>query len=256
MSTCFAFKLGTWNSCARPPIQTSFSARLVGYGAPTTAEDTWARSPLPDKDVIYLATNPLLPGIVVAFARANGASGVGTGGIWLSRDAGKFWRRINKPLANTNLPSAWPLCPLPVTSGILIREPPAGGTPSQVSRLSLVKLPAFTLRAMLGTVSGVPTPPCGLDHACDDRRGEGSYSTLCEYLGIAWGHRQNWRGLNGGSVWTTLGKVPPTSWLVSAPDSSSDLFGYSSSPTPTIYRARLSVGRAWLHLSQRASRNQ
>ena len=197
MPTCLA-RTGTVELACTTTYSSNFLGSPRGVWRMVNNGRRWRRSPLPDLDVTYLSTNVDLPRTVVAYARADGLTGgPGHGGIWVSRNAGATWKRVNAKFAGSNLPIGLALLPgrpltiiFAETTGLHISHD--GGITWRINRLSNSTVLALSVSQADPTIafaSGVSLP-----------------STKGRI----------WEGTNSGSTWSRLWRVPPTSLLATS----------------------------------------
>jgi hypothetical protein len=225
MSTCFVQTAGVELVCT-----TTYSPKFLGTptGAWRSADNGrhWKRVPLQDDSVIYMATNPKLPGVVAAYLRADSPTGgPGNGGIWLSRDAGLTWKRVNVALATTILPIGLALLPgLRQTSGT--REATIVFITSSGMHISRDNGRVWSVKSLQGSTF--------LAFAVSRANPSILFVSTLE---LPEGTGEIWEGWSSASAWVKRWKTPPTGLLVSAGDSVDDLYGYTSEGQQYFYRA-------------------
>lgn len=195
-------------------LSTNVFGKPKGLWRSTDGGRHWKRASLPDLDVTALASNPAVPGTVVAFARPDSLKGIGHGGIWASVDSGVTWRRINTSVAH-KAPNGMVLMP---------------GHPFTVLFATTVEID----RSANGGVSWTSNHLGGnavLSIAASPIRGH------VGYIGAANGI---WMTTDSGAQWTLRWSGPPTPLLAPTRRSLGVLYGYASTGRPYIYETSAS----------------
>lgn len=165
----------------------------------------------------FTASNKAVPGTFLAFAEPDSSGGVGNGGIWVSRDAGKTWRRISASLANTTQP------------------------------IGLVLLPGKPFTVLFATSTGIYRSDDGGRRWNKNALGDNLVLALLAsplqpslaYAGTADGI---WKTSDTGAHWHRAFAASPSYPIVPGYDSTGDLYGYATTGKSYIYRVQTGRG--------------
>jgi len=211
MITCFVHTEGVWLACTTT-YSTKFLGAPRGVWRSTDGGNRWRRTSLPDLSVTLLAVDPSVPGTVAAFALPDsGGSGVGHGGIWVSRDSGRTWRRVNTTAANSLQP------------------------------IGLALVPGHPFTLLFATTAGFDRSTDGGRHwTVEAALGNGNLSIVVSpkdpRVVFAGSTDGVWKSTDAGAHWRLYWSGPPTSDLVPAYDRVDDLYGFASVNHPYLYR--------------------